>query len=117
MEKNNHTISDGKYNTSKNIFSNKDSIHRFFIIGDFGDTETYENLDYVTDTMSKISSDNKIDFIATVGDNMYENGIEDIEDLDNVNKVMKAFKKPNVENLPMYLTLGNHDCYSNFGNV
>ena len=94
----------------------EDSISRFFVIGDFGDLETYSDLEHVTNIMENLSSNQNFDFIATVGDNVYENGIESMKKLDDVNKIMKSFKKPHIKNTPMYLTLGNHDCYSDYEN-
>ena len=93
-----------------------DTVQRFFVIGDFGDMATYTDLDHVTDMMQKISSSQKFDFIATVGDNVYEKGIKSMDKLDEVNQIMKAFKKPTLQDIPMYLTLGNHDCYSDYKN-
>lgn len=87
----------------------EESITRFFVVGDFGDTQAKEDINHVTDTMAKISSTQKYEFIATVGDNIYENGIESMEDLSNADEIMKFFKKPTLEDIPMYLTLGNHD--------
>lgn len=84
-------------------------MHRFFVIGDFGYLQHFSYLDHVTDIMSQISSEEKYDFIATVGDNVYDNGIVDIKKRDDVDKIMSAFKKPALKDLPMYLTLGNHD--------
>ena len=82
---------------------------RFFIVGDFGDLTAREDLDQVTDAMNKLASKNKYDFIATVGDNVYENGIESMDKLDDVKDIMTYFKKPNIKKMPMFLTLGNHD--------
>ena len=86
-----------------------DTISKFFVVGDFGDIETYSNLEHVTDVMNQLSSNEKYDFIATVGDNVYEKGIESMSKLDTVNKIMNSFKKSHIKDTPMYLTLGNHD--------
>jgi len=93
-----------------------DSVKRFFIVGDFGDLTAREDLDQVTDAMNKLASKNKYDFIATVGDNVYENGIESMDKLDDVKDIMTYFKKPNIKKMPMFLTLGNHDWVSDIQN-
>lgn len=116
MGEDSYTIADAEIKTHINGSYNTAKVHRFFVVGDFGDTSSYKDLDYVTDIMDSVSSSQKYDFIATVGDNVYENGIENMKKLDDANKIMGAFKKPNVKDIPMYLTLGNHDCYSDYKN-
>ena len=66
--------------------------------------------------MDKQAKESKVDFMLTVGDNLYENGIESMTDLTAINKVMSYFQSPNLKNLPMYVTLGNHDCYTDYKN-
>lgn len=53
------------------------------------------------------------DFILTTGDNFYPQGIESIDNLTIPNQIMSYFKELK---LPIFPTLGNHDCYSNFEN-
>ena len=71
----------------------EDNLTRFFVVGDFGDLTKSNDLHRVTDSMSYLGSQEKFDFIATVGDNIYENGIASMDKLEDANLIMKAFKK------------------------
>lgn len=53
-------------------------VFRFFVIGDYGDVSKYRILSSVTDTMNNLASEHSFSHIVTVGDNIYENGLEDI---------------------------------------
>ena len=70
-----------------------DPFTRFFVVGDYGDLTKYNDLHRVTDFMEYLSTQETYDFIATVGDNVYENGIQSMDKLDDVKAIMKAFKK------------------------
>lgn len=89
---------------------------RFFVVGDFGDVTALDDLDKVTTLMNEFSSEEDYEFSITVGDNVYENGIVSMDNLTDVQSIMSKFKKDSLRNVPMYLTLGNHDCYSDINN-
>ncbi|CAI2372856.1 unnamed protein product [Moneuplotes crassus] len=96
--------------------SSKEQVQRFFAIGDFGDYKSKENIDAMTDIMNKLAAKDQYDFITTMGDNFYPNGIESMNDLDLPDKIMSFFQKGNIRNLKMFPTLGNHDCFSDYYN-
>jgi hypothetical protein len=100
----------------QNKHSSDEKVQRFFVVGDFGDPETKENIDHMTDIMDHLAETQEYDFIASVGDNLYPNGIESMDDLKSVDSVMEFFQKSNTKDIPMYLTLGNHDCYADYQN-
>lgn len=54
--------------------------------------------------------------MLSVGDNIYENGIENPNDYVYANKIMQYFQKENIKNVPLYIAAGNHDCYSDLNN-
>lgn len=91
-------------------------VERFFVIGDFGDVENSEHLDFMTNVMDQLAGEEEFSFITTVGDNVYPSGIEDIKDLKVADEIMSYFQKPNLKDLKMYPTLGNHDCYIDYSN-
>lgn len=103
-----------KHKQSKH--SSNEDVQRFFVVGDFGDLDSKENIDHMTNIMDHLSEKQTYDFIATVGDNLYPNGIESMDNLENISSVMEFFQKSNTKDLPMYLTLGNHDCYVDYQN-
>ena len=88
-----------------------DNILRFFVIGDFGFYYHYRQVSSVTDSMNDLATKNHYDHIITVGDNIYEKGIEDINNRWKAWLVMSVFKKSALKNILIYPTLGNHDCY------
>lgn len=100
----------------KKVTSIPETTTRFFVVGDFGDPTSLDDLDTVTDMMNELSGQEKYEFTLTVGDNVYEKGIESMKNLDAVQSIMKKFKKKNLRSVPLYLTLGNHDCMSDIQN-
>ena len=97
-------------------FSTENGISKFFIIGDFGDLKTKENINYMTNIMNYLAKKDTHDFIITTGDNFYPSGIKNINDLKKTNKVMDYFQKSSIKNLKMFPILGNKDCESNYSN-
>jgi len=63
--------------------------------------------------MNWVAEKEKIDFMLTTGDNIYPNGIEAPGDFTYADKVMSFLEKPNLKDIPLYVTSGNHDCYVN----
>lgn len=109
-------FSDGTENENFNTHSSDEQVQRFFAIGDFGDYDTKENIDAMTDIMNGLAQDKEYDFITTMGDNFYPDGITSMDDLKIPNKIMGYFKKDGIKDLKMFPTLGNHDCFSDIEN-
>jgi 3',5'-cyclic AMP phosphodiesterase CpdA len=80
----------------------KDSI-RFAVIGDWG--SGYDTLATIAGQIFKSHQLNPIDFVLTVGDNIYpDGGSRHFED-----KFERPFARILEEKIPFYATLGNHD--------
>ncbi|CAI2372687.1 unnamed protein product [Moneuplotes crassus] len=94
----------------------KEQVQKFFMVGDFGDYKHKENIDGMTDIMSQLAAQDTYDFILTVGDNFYPDGIESMDDLDLPDNIMSFFQKDNIRDLKMFPILGNHDCFSDYYN-
>ena len=90
-------------------FKNNDPMHRFLVIGDFGNILNYYNLDRVAGIMNDLANHEKYDHILTVGDNFYLNGIRYIWFRAIPWIVMTVFKKNALKDIPFYPALGNHD--------
>lgn len=92
---------------------------RFGVIGDFGDLGDIGRAkkNYwgkVSNAMNKFAQYNPFDFLMTVGDNVYPNGIEKDGDYSQMDAILSHLKKPYLKDLEVYATLGNHDCYSDY---
>ncbi len=77
---------------------------RFIALGDTGEG----NLDQyaVADVMAQVCADQGCDFVLLLGDNIYDTGVEALDDLQWQNK----FELPYADiDLPFYAVLGNHD--------
>ena len=79
------------------------------VFGDFG-TGTPEQQD-VAQKMVSYCQTNKCDFALTTGDNIYKNGIPSAPDGTPLYEIVtERFVKPyEALNIPIYMTLGNHD--------
>jgi len=79
-------------------------IVRFIAVGDTGTGK--EGQYKVADAIEKVCADHGCDFALGLGDNIYESGVDSVEDEQWLDK----FEKP-YQNLdfPFYMTLGNHD--------
>ncbi|MCA6064661.1 metallophosphoesterase [Thalassolituus marinus] len=77
---------------------------RFIAVGDTG---TGEDGQYkVAAAMQALCEQKGCDFALGLGDNVYESGVDDVDDLQFVTK----FEQPYAAlNMPFYMTLGNHD--------
>jgi len=93
-----------------------DKILRFFVIGDWGAFDHYRELSSATDALNDLASKHEYDHIVTVGDNIYYNGVEDIDNRWKAWLCLTVFKKSALRHILIYPTLGNHDCYVNMYN-
>ena len=87
----------------------------FTVVGDFG---LVEHLSYADKLFTAINdhtaAGHPFSFFVTVGDNIYPSGITDLNDKTLYNTLDELlYKKPELKNIPMYATLGNHDCEGN----
>ena len=94
----------------------KDDVLRFFILGDFGQLENYFGIRTVGAMMDKMAANKSYDYITTVGDNFYKHGLEDITYRMKPFLITQQFQRENLRDLPIHVTLGNHDCHSNYLN-
>ncbi len=81
-----------------------DKIVRFIAVGDTGTGETGQY--QVANAIEKVCASRGCDFALGLGDNIYEAGVESVEDV----QWLEKFERP-YQNLdfPFYMTLGNHD--------
>ena len=94
----------------------EDDVLRFFILGDYGQLENYAGIRIVGTMMDKLAKLKRFNHITTVGDNFYRHGIEDITYRMKPYLITQQFQRDYLRDLPVYATLGNHDCYSNATN-
>lgn len=89
---------------------------RFIVIGDFGNLDNAVGINTSKEVMARLAEVKKFDFIITTGDNIYMNGIENINNRTKADQVTKIFQTEHLKDVPLHPTLGNHDCYSNSEN-
>ena len=72
-----------------------------------GDTGTGEEKQYkVAAAMKEVCDELGCDFALGLGDNIYETGVDSVDDVQFIDK----FEKPYADvDFPFYMTLGNHD--------
>jgi tartrate-resistant acid phosphatase type 5 len=78
----------------------------FYTIGDWG--KLTPGLFATSKSMSEISNKIKPDFIISLGDNFYPNGVKSTDDPQWTQTYQNIFNHPNL-NCPWYSILGNHD--------
>jgi acid phosphatase len=83
---------------------------RFMVIGDMG-TGTPDQYE-VAAAMTKRAEREGLDFILTVGDNFYPNGVQSADDPQWKTKFENVYSSP-VLQVPVFASLGNHDHYGN----
>ncbi len=77
---------------------------RFIAVGDTGTGK--EGQYQVADAIEKVCAAQGCDFALGLGDNIYESGVDSVDDVQWLDK----FEKPYQDlNFPFYMTLGNHD--------
>jgi tartrate-resistant acid phosphatase type 5 len=79
-------------------------IVRFIAVGDTGTGEEGQYL--VANAMEDICASRGCDFAIGLGDNIYESGVDSVDDAQFSNKFEKPYKDLD---FPFYMTLGNHD--------
>ncbi len=82
----------------------------FMLIGDFGDIDQLDKAEETFKTINAYAGDHDFKFFVTLGDNVYYEGISSVDD-PKFRKMYKLFENDNIKHLPIYPTLGNHDCY------
>ncbi len=88
----------------KNSFS-------FFVIGDWGRNGLF-NQKEVADQMDSVAAKMKPAFVATTGDNIYDNGVKDVDDPLWISSFENVYNGEHLL-IDWYATLGNHDYRSN----
>jgi tartrate-resistant acid phosphatase type 5 len=79
-------------------------IVRFIAVGDTGTGE--EGQYQVASAIEAVCASNGCDFAIGLGDNIYESGVDSVDDAQFSNKFEKPYKDLD---FPFYMTLGNHD--------
>jgi len=79
---------------------------RFMVIGDMGTGRPDQFT--VALAMARRAESDQVNFILTVGDNIYENGVSSADDPQWKTKFELVYADPALQ-LPIYPTLGNHD--------
>jgi len=79
---------------------------RFIVFGDMGTghSDQYK----VAEAMAQRAKSDHVDFILTVGDNVYDNGVSSVDDSQWKTKFEDVYKDPSLQ-IPVYPSLGNHD--------
>ena len=94
----------------------------FLVIGDFGTADKTQHR--VAEHLSKVAMLTKPRLVLSTGDNVYGKndaaraaGLDGVSSVDdpNFSRMFESVypKKPGLENVPWWLTLGNHDCAGN----
>jgi acid phosphatase len=86
-------------------FDNQPSL-RFMVIGDWGAGGKIQR--QVAASMLRKAQIDKTDFIISVGDNIYPNGVKSIDDTQWKTKFEDVYVGKELE-IPWYVALGNHD--------
>ncbi|KAF4677906.1 hypothetical protein FOL47_008972 [Perkinsus chesapeaki] len=85
----------------------------FLSIGDWGDQDTSRasaNAQQMNSIVQQKTLDHPVEFVASLGDNFYEDGVKDRQD-DRFKRIFdEVFESRSPLNtIPWYITLGNHD--------
>jgi tartrate-resistant acid phosphatase type 5 len=83
---------------------------RFFILGDWGTGGRGQR--QVAEAMAKIARLHGVDFLISVGDNFYEDGVGSTSDLQWNSRFVEIYSAPELQR-PWYSVLGNHDWKGN----
>ncbi|WP_066756222.1 metallophosphoesterase [Crocinitomix algicola] len=78
----------------------------FFVIGDWGYADS--NQRNVAGAMAKNANGNSINFIVSVGDNFYPNGVRSVRDKQWITTFENVYNHPSLQ-VNWYTALGNHD--------
>lgn len=84
----------------------------FYLLGDMGSgsKDQYSVADAILQMINKKNkrSNKKKPFICGLGDNIYENGVEKLDDIQFIDKFEKPYEKI-PDSVKFYMLLGNHD--------
>ncbi|KAI3894661.1 hypothetical protein MKW92_002849 [Papaver armeniacum] len=80
---------------------------KFLVVGDWGRRGS-SNQTLVADQMGKIGEKLDPDFVISVGDNFYDNGLKSVDDPAFKESFMNIYTAPSLQK-QWYLVLGNHD--------
>jgi len=94
----------------------EDDVFRFMVFGDFGYVPGYFRVGRTGDTMNSLAKNNHQEYMITVGDNFYPNGLMFTWFRFMPWVSLSQFKKSAIKDMKIYPTLGNHDCYWNMYN-
>ena len=83
---------------------------RFMVIGDMGTGRPSQHR--VAAAMALRAREEPVDFILTVGDNFYLNGVQSSDDPQWQTKFEEVYSDPSLQ-VPFFPSLGNHDHYGN----
>lgn len=83
----------------------------FLVVGDWGRDGTSHQQD-VANAMGKVAAEKKASFVASVGDNFYDNGVTSVTDPQWKTSFEDVYKAPSLQ-VPWYVALGNHDYRGN----
>jgi tartrate-resistant acid phosphatase type 5 len=83
----------------------------FLIFGDWGRQGEQDQVE-VAIQMAKAATDLKPQFIISVGDNFYENGVQSVDDPHWQSSFEDVYRDPALQ-VPWYCILGNHDYHAN----
>jgi tartrate-resistant acid phosphatase type 5 len=78
----------------------------FIVFGDWGEKNKIQTA--VAYQISQWAQNNSAEFIISVGDNFYENGVESTSDPQWQNKFEDVYSEQSLQ-VPWYVALGNHD--------
>ncbi len=80
----------------------------FFVIGDWGERGSTEQM-MVSLRMNEWAGQLQPKFIVTTGDNFYNEGVASTADSHWLESFIQVYSWPNLDSIPWYPTLGNHD--------
>jgi len=83
----------------------------FVIIGDWGRNGEKDQVDVATQ-MAAAAGDIGAQFVISVGDNFYEDGVASVEDPQWQRSFEKVYAAPSLQ-VPWHVVLGNHDYHGN----
>ena len=101
-----------------NIPTSDGKVLRYYVVGDYGELDrkkfqkntTELPVDTVAEEMAGLAAEYPVDFIATTGDNVYPDGMEDVFDWRQFELMYQVFDRPGLSGKPWYPVYGNHDC-------
>ena len=84
---------------------------RFFALGDWGRNGAHKQKK-LANAMEQSAAEKRIDFVISLGDNFYPDGVSSMNDKQWQKSFEKIYTGPNLKSIPWYAALGNHDYLS-----